>query len=408
MKGLILAAGEGKRMRPLTVDKPKPLLPLAGKPIIDHILDHLKFHGVREVYIVTGWESKRLKEHLKDGSDRGMDIRYLTQEERLGTAHAIGRARDVIDEPFICMNGDIVVTRDAVGRAVEMFNTHGMDLMAVAKVDDPSGYGVVEVDAEKVVRIIEKPLETTHRLVNTGLYIFNKEIFDVIEKTGKSKRGEYEITDSMQKLADDGKLLATTVLDGWIDVGRPWDLLKANEVLMSTLETRIDGEVEDGAVLKGPVVVGEGSKVLSGCYIEGPVIIGKGCKIGPRCYIRPSTHIGDDCHIGAGVELKNTIVMDHTNIPHLSYVGDSVIGERCNLGAGTNVANLRLDGKNIRVSLRGKWVDSGRRKLGVIMGHGVKTGINSSFDVGTIVGAGSFIGPGAKVSGSLAENSRVY
>jgi bifunctional UDP-N-acetylglucosamine pyrophosphorylase/glucosamine-1-phosphate N-acetyltransferase len=144
--------------------------------------------------------------------------------------------------------------------------------------------------------------------------------------------------------------------------------------------------------------------VRSGAYIVGPVIIGESCEIGPNCYIRPFTAIGDDCHIGAAVEVKNSIIMKGSKLPHHNYLGDSVIGEQCNLGAGTKIANLRLDKKNIQVA----GIDTGRRKLGAIIGDRVETGINASINVGCIIGNNTFIGPGAVASGVVVSGSKIF
>ena len=182
--------------------------------------------------------------------------------------------------------------------------------------------------------------------------------------------------------------------DKWMDIGRPWDLLDANEYFLSGLQPVAAGEIEPLATLKGSVSVGEGTIIRNGSYIVGPVIIGKNCDIGPNCYIRPGTSIGDNARIGNAVEIKNSIIMKGTHIGHLSYVGDSIIGERCNFGAGTKVANLRHDGRTIRVKLKGKIMDSGRRKLGTIMGDDVHTGINSMINVGAVIESKAMIAPG--------------
>jgi bifunctional UDP-N-acetylglucosamine pyrophosphorylase/glucosamine-1-phosphate N-acetyltransferase len=179
--------------------------------------------------------------------------------------------------------------------------------------------------------------------------------------------------------------------------------LSANESLLAGLEPSQQGKVESNVTINGPVAVGQDTVIRSGAYINGPVIIGEGCDIGPNCYIRPSTSIGDGCHIGAAVEVKNSIIMKGTKIPHHNYVGDSVIGEQCNLGAGTKIANLRLDKQNIIVS----GVDTGRRKLGAIIGDRVETGINASINVGCIIGNNTFIGPGAVVSGVISPKSKI-
>jgi NDP-sugar pyrophosphorylase family protein len=156
------------------------------------------------------------------------------------------------------------------------------------------------------------------------------------------------------------------------------------------------------------VQVRKGSVVGPGSVVIGPAIIGEDTEVGPNAYIRPSTYVGAGCKVGNAVEVKNSIVMDGTKIPHLSYVGDSVIGERCNLGAGTKVANLRLDEREVSVIIDGRRTGSGRRKLGVIMGDDVKTGINATIDVGTIIGEEAFIGMGAVVNGTIAPRSKVF
>ena len=159
----------------------------------------------------------------------------------------------------------------------------------------------------------------------------------------------------------------------------PWDFLRANEAWVGSLgESIIDGEVHPLAIIEGLIHVGEGTRILPGVFIEGNVVVGRNCKIGPNCYIRGNTSIGDGCHIGQSVEIKNTIVLDRSSIGHLSYVGDSVLGEGVNFGAGTTTSNLRHDGSNHRSTVAGELVDTGRRKFGAIIGDGVHTGINTS------------------------------
>lgn len=158
-----------------------------------------------------------------------------------------------------------------------------------------------------------------------------------------------------------------------------WDFLRANELYVGSLsEDRIDGEVHPNAVIEGKVQIGSGTRILPGVFIEGNVVIGSNCKVGPNCYIRGNTSIGDNCHIGQSVEIKNSILLSNTNVGHLSYVGDSVLGTKVNLGAGTTTSNLRHDGKDHRSMVDGVLIDTGRRKLGAIIGDGVHTGINTS------------------------------
>jgi bifunctional UDP-N-acetylglucosamine pyrophosphorylase/glucosamine-1-phosphate N-acetyltransferase len=168
----------------------------------------------------------------------------------------------------------------------------------------------------------------------------------------------------------------------------PWDLLAIQERIMAVWEDEISGEVHPAAVIEGKLKLGKGSRILPGVYIEGNVVIGEGCKIGPNCYVRGSTSIGDNCHIGQSVEIKNSLILSGSNVGHLSYVGDSILGANVNLGAGTIVSNFRHDGGN-HISRVGKeLVDTGRRKFGTVIGDGVHTGI------GTLVYPGRKIGPG--------------
>jgi UDP-N-acetylglucosamine diphosphorylase/glucosamine-1-phosphate N-acetyltransferase len=407
MKALVLAAGEGTRLRPLTSNIPKPLLPVAGKPFLSHVFSALQSAGVSEIALLVGWKANRIKEYYGNGSEQGLKITYLEQRERLGTANAIGQAEGSIDEPFFVVNGDVVISDTDVKAMRAMFERTGRTVMGAVTVDDPSQFGVIEEKDGRLVRIIEKPKNPPSDLINAGIFVFTPEIFELIRKTPRSIRGEFEITDTITTLAKHEEVLIHRMMTEWIDVGRPWDLLTANDIFMSRLVGRCEGEVEENVVMKGEIVVEEGARIRSGSYIAGPVYIAQGCDIGPNCYVRPGCCFGPNVRIGASVEIKNSIVMAGTHIPHHNYVGDSVIGERCNLGAGTKVANLRFDDKNVRVSFKGELIDSGRRKLGVIMGDDVKTGINAMIDAGTIIWERSIIGPGALAKGNIGPDSRV-
>ncbi len=397
-------------MRPLTTLMPKPLLPVAGKPFMEHTIEVLKKAGITEITILLGWLQNRVIRHFGDGSGFGVKIDYLRQEERLGTAHAIGVAKGRFDEDFLTLNGDVVLTDEMLGALLDCYSNNPGNVISLTRVEHPEDFGIVTLKGGLVTGITEKPREPISRMANAGAYIFTSQIFDAIKRTPLSKRGEYEITDSLRILLDDQEVYGCELPGKWVDIGMPWDMLTANELLMGGMkdkEQEIEGEVEPLATLKGYVKVGKGTLIKNGVYIEGPVIIGEDANIGPNCFIRAHTVIGNGCHIGSSVEIKNTIVMDNSNVPHHNYVGDSIIGEGCNLGAGTKVANLRLNYQNVEVFLKGRKIDTGRRKLGVIMGHGVKTGINSVIDVGTVIGENAFIGPGTKIRGTVQPNSKI-
>jgi len=408
MKAIILTAGEGTRMRPLTITKPKTMLQVGGKPILQYNIESLRDAGINDITLVVGYHEEVIRNHFKDGTDFGVKIKYVTQEQRLGTAHAIGSTRENVSGKFIILNGDIIVDPILITHLMDSYNSKkARSMLVLTEVDDPSSFGVVELEGERIIRIVEKPPkeEAPSNLINAGIYLFDDEIFDAIDLTDKSLRGEYEITDSIQIQMDNGEdVLGLKSKNNWIDIGRPWELLDVNEHFLKDLETDIQGEVEDGVTIHGPVVIGKNSIVRSGCYIMGPVYIGENCDIGPNTFMRKHTSIGDGVSVGNAVELKNSIIMDNTNVNHLSYVGDSIIGSECNIAAGTNIANLRFDDGNVKVNVKGDKIDSGRRKMGVVFGDGVKTGINSSFNPGVKIGVNSRIGAGAIVSKDLESN----
>jgi len=389
-------------MWPLAVDKPKHLLPVAGKPLISHILDAIEENLIEEVLIVVGFRGDLIRSAIGDGSHFGLRVEYLEQPAWTGTASALKIAFDAVGrEPFLAVYGDLWITPPAIQTVIKK-SRHCPRVMGIVHMANASEYGLIELEGDRLVRIVEKPSRKAkpEGWVNAGVYVLDSQIFAAIERTHVSKRAEYELTTSLQHVLDDGNEIkgAKIAGDDWLDLGRPWDLLEANERALTHLSGEVKGSVEQGTVLKGAVSIQENTVVKSGCYIEGPVYIGADSKIGPNTRIRPHTSIQDRVVVGASCEIKNSIIMNGTKIPHLSYVGDSIIGENCNLGAGTITANIRFDEKTLKMRVKGRLQDSGRKKMGVIMGDKVQTGINVSILPGVRVGSGSWLGPGVIIS----------
>ncbi len=406
MDAVILSAGEGKRLRPLTSTRPKPMLPIAGKPILQWNLEALKIFD--RVVLVVGYKSEKIREYFGDEFN-GIKIEYIEQKEQRGTAHAVSVVSGRMDGDFLVMNGDLLISSKLVDNQLKNHSQHNPSAsLSLLKVSDPSQFGVVELKNDKVMSIEEKPKYPKSNLANAGIYIFSQQIFDAIKLVEKSSRSEYEITDAIDILINKEKnMVHGFECSGlWMDIGRPWDLLDGNEILlndrdMMELKVSDEAEVEPYSVLKGDVHVGKGTIIRSGAYIEGPCFIGDNCKIGPNCYIRPGTTLGNNVHIGNAVEIKNAIIMSNTNVGHLSYVGDSIIGENCNFGAGTKVANLRFDEGDISVRVKDKFEKSGRKKFGTIFGDGVKTGINVSIMPGISIYPNAWVEAGSVVRNTI-------
>jgi len=412
VKAVILAAGRGTRLRPLTDRCPKPLLPVGGRPLLEWLLLRVREAGVTDVLVVTNYLEDMIKKRFGDGSDLGVDISYVTQREPLGTADAFKSALGWVGtESFMGLYGDHYVSE---GTLKELREAHveGEVTVTGLRVDDPSQYGAFKLYGDVVTGVVEKPPRGTEpsSYANVGIYVFPEKVFGYIDRTEKSSRGEYEITDTMQLMIDDGVTLHMhEIHEGdWLDIGLPWTLLEANRRAMAGLETRIEGKIEKEVHMQGSVWVKKDALLRSGTYIEGPAVIGEGCDVGPNCYIRAGTCLGKNVRVGNGCEVKNSVIMDGTHAAHLSYIGDSLIGGDCNLGAGTITANLRFDDTDIEVSVKGERMSSGRRKLGAILGHGVQTGVNVSLHPGVVVGSGSWIAPGITVQRDVKAGVIVY
>ena len=345
MQFVILAAGLGTRMMPLTANRSKLMLPVANKPFLEWNVDALKDIG--DVILVLRKDQKDIIDHFKN-------CRIVYQEEPLGTANAIACCKDLIEDRFIVINGDEFIPKSDI----EKFSR--LDGYNIATFPgDSSRFGALTIDEDIVTGIAEKDANGT-ALINAGMYMFEKSVFEAIEKTELSGRGEYEITDSIRIMIENGVKIKAFRLSSWNTLGYPWDLLDINQALLKRTGS----------------IIGDNVDIRPGSYIEHPVAIGDGSIIGPNCYIRKYSSIGKNCKVGNAVEIKNSIIMDNSFVSHLSYVGDSVVGSNCNIGAGTIFANLRLDDKNIKMVIKNEKIDSGMRKLGAFVGDNVKFGVN--------------------------------
>jgi len=369
MQAVILAAGKGSRLEPLSCLKDKPLLKLMGKTILERNLDELDGLIKEAILIIRPNHRGRAVISLFGQEYKKTKIKYVVQKEPLGTGHAAKLASDLLEDKFLLLNGDDLYSKQDIKEVLKKF-----PCILVKQVADPSSFGIIETSNSHVEKLTEKPKKPKTNLANIGLYYLPKSIFDYQIK--KSQRGEYEITDYIRKFIQENKFFYKKA-SSWLPISYCWDVLEANKLFLQDIKKEQKGKVEKNCSLKGKISIGKGTIVKSGSYLEGPIVVGKNSVIGPNCYIRPFVFIGDNCHIGQAVELKESIISNNTNIAHLSYVGDSFIGENCNLGAGTITAVLRHDNKNIKTEIKGVLKDTGKKKFGTIMGDNVKTGIST-------------------------------
>ncbi|MEM2024795.1 MAG: sugar phosphate nucleotidyltransferase, partial [Desulfurococcaceae archaeon] len=331
-------------------------------------------------------------------------VRFVYQEEPRGTGDAAIKASEVVGpgEDVIILYSDIFLddwsTLSIVG------NTESHAIVGVIH-ERPQDYGVILTRGSRLDRVVEKPSAPTSNIINAGIYRLNTS--DILENrtVPVSPRGEIELTDIINRIASEKPITVITHTSRWIDIGKPWHVIEANKVALSKINRAIKGILNEPVNIKGNVYVDERSILHPFTSVEGPAYIGPGVEIGPSAYIRPWSVICDGSKIGFSAEVKESILLENIHVHHLAYIGDSIICEGVNLGAGTVLANLRFDEKPVKMTIKGALEDTGRRKMGAVIGAGVKTGINVSIMPGVKIGSYSWIMPGTVVYRDVPSNT---
>lgn len=326
MKAVVLCAGEGTRLRPLTHTSAKHLIPVANRPVILHTLEAIRQAGIREIGVVVSPNvEEEFRATLKDGSEWGLDIDYVLQEQPKGLAHAIACARDYVGkDPFLVYLGDNLLEH-GVRELVQDFQREGANAtLLLAEVSDPTSFGVARLEDGKIVELIEKPKKPPSNLAIVGVYLFDHHVFDAIEQIEPSWRGELEITDAIQRLIEQGHRVSPHLLKGWWkDVGRPEDMLDANRLLLERLETGIRSPVPANSRVIGRVSIAEGVQIHDS-QLRGPLVIGPGALI-RHSFIGPFTAIDKDVKIQQS-EIEYSIVMAGASIDGVGRIDHSLIG----------------------------------------------------------------------------------
>lgn len=325
MRALVLAGGEGSRLRPLTHTNAKQLIPIANQPILFHVLRSIREAGITEVGIIVGQTAEEVRSAVGDGSAFGLQVTFLLQEAPLGLAHAVLTAADFVrGEPFVMYLGDNVLM-GGIRRFVEEFERHRPDAQIfLARVPEPEHFGVAVLEGDRVIRLVEKPKEFLSDLALVGVYLFDDSILEAAATLRPSWRDEYEITEAIQWLIDEGRTVRAEMVTGyWKDTGRPEDLLEANRMMLSVLEPRIDGEVDAASRLEGLVVVEAGAKVVRSTIV-GPAIIGTGSLVEDSS-VGPNVALSGSCVIASSA-VEDSIVMEGSRVQGVRTVVGSILG----------------------------------------------------------------------------------
>jgi len=388
-QAIILAAGEGQRLRPFTTTKPKVMLPIAGKPILQYVVESLALNGIRNIVLVVGYRREQVFNYMGSGEQFGVDITYITQEKQLGTAHALAQAKTVAEDEFLVLPGDNLIEAGAIAHFVSV----KPDAMLVKRVDDPARYGVVTIENGIVKDIVEKPEEARSNVVNTGIYAFTTEVFDFIE-------AQLDIPDALNSMLAQGKLISAQETNRtWLDVVYPWDILSLNNAVLHQIRTNLGGTIETGVSLNGLVSVGKDTVIRSNSYIVGPVVIGNNCDIGPNVCILPATSIGDNIVISPFSNLENSVIGNDVNIGPGSIIQDSVIDNGCIIKGHFTACSGEADVK----------VDEHRLvHVGAMLGEGCSLGNNVVAQPGVIVGNHCQVQSLKLLSGRLPDKSLVF
>ncbi|HVP25653.1 MAG TPA: sugar phosphate nucleotidyltransferase [Methanomicrobiales archaeon] len=383
MQAVILAAGEGTRLRPLTRSKPKALIPVANRPIIAHVIDALTANGIRDIVVVVGYRRESVQAFL---NDLDVPVRTVVQEKQLGTAHAIRSAVPEITEDFLVLPGDNYIDAGSIAKI-----KGEPCAMLVKEHPSPSNFGVVLIRDGLVAGIIEKPEEASTLTVSTGILSLPRDVLG-------SLAGKNEIPDALMGLIRKGMRMKAIMAGNWMDAIYPWDLLRMNQSLLSLVTSEKAGRMAGNVAFTGAVRVGKGTSIGPNSTITGPVVIGEDCRIGPGSCILPGTSIGSRVTIDPFTMLGSSLVMDDTFIGSHSRILDAVIGEGCRIADHTST-----DGTPSLFSIEGKVQ---KAEFGAVLGDRVTT---APFTVlrTCIVGNGAVIREGRTITQILPDNTLV-
>ena len=384
MKVMILTAGMGRKLEPLTETRPKPMIEICGEPLLYRILRSLKSIGINSANVVLGHHGERIQNHLSDYPIHDFHVRYIQQNQPSGVGNAILSESGWINQSdyFLLVYGDILFSQNMLASIINSFKLLRKPLASVCLTRKPHDYGIIYMNHEmKITEIIEKPDRSDlGNYILSGAFILPGSFLEYLNRSSEN------FIEALIKLRDNEGLFASIWEGNWIDIGYPWDILTANQIVMNEWsESRIASDLiqEPGSLIQGPVVIEPGVVLKAGAHILGPCYIGANSFIGHNALLRNYTSVGPSSIIGFGVEMKNSVLFKQAEIGRLSFIGDSILGERVNIGSGSVMVNINLDQTNVKVDICGNLVDSGLKKLGSLVGDGSWIGAGNTFLPGT-------------------------
>ena len=383
MQAVILAAGEGKRVRPLTHSRPKALIPVANRPIIEYVIDALIQNGIRDIIVVVGYRKEQVTRYLNSLT---VPVTVVVQDKQLGTAHALTCARSKITGDFLVLPGDNYIDAGSIAKIKNVKNA-----MLIKEHPNPSNFGVVQLADGYVTHIVEKPERSPGFMVSTGIYSLSPSFFQYIM--------ENNITDAISCMLEDNQKIHGVVADDWQDAIYPWDLLRMNARLLSHITPSREGTSSRNTTITGAVHIGKGTTIGPNTVIAGPVVIGNDCEIGPNCCIMPNTSIGARARIEPFCYIGNALLMDDSSIGSHSRILNTVLGEGCvladHISTCTSASLMEIEGTVTKP------------EFGAILGDGVQAGAFTTFK-NCIVGNNTTVEDGNRViSSSVPDDSLV-
>ena len=388
---VVLAAGEGTRLRPLTRNRPKPMLPAGNRPILEHVFDALVEAGVEELVAVVGYKRDRVQNHFGP-TYRDVPVTYVTQHKQLGSGHALLQAREAVGGSVLVLNGDRLIDAGTVSAVADSFAETGDPTLAVVERQETSRYGAVEVRGSDIEKLVEKPRDGDYRLINGGVYAFSSDIFTAIEETPR-QAGELALTDTLERLIERDRVRGVEVDGMWVDATYPWDLLTVARGVLSR------GRVVEAARSDG-VWIADSATVHREAVLQGPVVVGQDCEVGPDAVIGPNTALGSNVTVGANAVVQDSVIDADTRIDPGSTLLDTVTGQDVHLGASTVVPSGPAD-----VQVGTKIFEE--QRLGAVIADRARARGNVSFTPGSLVGPKARLDVGVTVRGNVAEDAEV-